>query len=142
MISFKTHSNSGTKEKELLGCIPSWCVHDLGVRRPPPNTHTCSFACILLEDKTKQKEPRRIRVVQPILFIYIYLFIFYILQLGFFNEVDPLVENKPTVHSKNTGIKINRYLCQHRYRFIFIPVLLGWIKSIINRYLRLPIGTG
>ena len=60
MISFKTHSNSGTKECEAFGCIPSCCVDDLGVRRPP---HICSFACILLGDKAKQKDPRRIRVV-------------------------------------------------------------------------------
>ena len=34
-ISFKTHSNSGTKECEAFGCIPSWCVDDLGSGDPP-----------------------------------------------------------------------------------------------------------
>jgi len=37
---------------------------------------------------------------------------------------DPtLVENKPKVHPKSTGMKMNRYLC-------FIPVLLGLMESM------------
>ena len=82
MISFKTHSNS-EPGRVKLGVAYLRCVQTIWGSGDPPTL--ILLPIIYQGTKQKKKEPRKIRVVQPILFWKL------ILRLGFFDEVDHIV---------------------------------------------------